>query len=86
MLKSFRPEAVVSKFFAAARTTAVCQYWSVYEELRQLENSDPLTPCVALRRGIEENVVMTLPGFDANTSATVLAGAREIILETGSFT
>ncbi len=83
MFKSFRPEAVVSKFFAAARTTAACHHWSVYEELRQLENSDP---CVALCRVIEENVVMTLPVFDANTSATVLAGARKIIRETGSFT
>ncbi len=59
------------------------QHWSVIDELRQLDDSDP---CVALRRVIEENIVMTLPGFDAETSATILAGVRQIIGETGSFT
>ena len=82
MLKSFRPEAVVTKFFANARLTRVCKDWSVFPELRELEAS---APCVALRRVIEEGVQMTLPGFDAETSAAVLTGVRQIVRETGSF-
>ncbi len=82
LLKSYRPEAVVTKFFAAARKTRVCKDWSVFPELKELEAS---APCVALRRVIEEGVQMTLPGFDAETSAVFLTGVRQIVRETGSF-
>ncbi len=55
----------------------VCKLWSVFPELKELEAS---APCVALRRVIEEGVQMTLPGFDSETSAAVLAGVRQTFI------
>ena len=68
-LESLRPEAVLSKFFAAAleKTSEgepkfVPNHWP---ELLQPDSSVR----DAIRRVITENIEMTLPGFDAVTSA-----------------
>ena len=47
------------------------------QELKELKAS---APCVALRRVIEEGVLLTLPGFDSETSAAVLAGVRQTFI------
>ena len=68
-LESFRPEAVLRKFFAGARpmTSGVkpVHVPTVWPAL--LQPDSPVR--VAIRRVISENIQMTLPGFDAETSA-----------------
>ncbi len=82
----FSPEAVVHEFFSAARKAgaAKCQGYSVFTQLR----GDPLQsqPVLALCRVLTGTENMTLPGFSLETSAAVLAGVRQLMRQSGSFT
>jgi hypothetical protein len=85
-LKRFSPEAVVHEFFSAARKegAAKCQDFSVFTQLR----GDPMQspPVIALCKVLTGIDSMTLPGFSPDSSAAVLAGVRQLMRESGSFT
>jgi hypothetical protein len=76
-LQSFRPESVVKKFFADARQrtagTQPCHVPKLWPELMAGLDS---APCIAIRRLLDSDVVVTLPGFTKQVSEACLAGCR----------
>jgi hypothetical protein len=79
LLRRFRPESIVQEFFGAARLrTAGPTPRHVPTDWPELMAGLDSAPCIAIRRLLDSDVIVTLPGFTPATSAACLAGCRRM--------